>query len=339
MLKNNFLKDDIIIRKGILHILDSEKGCLGLATNMMDMGPDLYDMIRDQLYKILDNDEKIKCKLQENTTIGKTIMAFDEADDEKFIQATRTMADQLFDIMCDSVQIPSADLLCVSFQLSSNIYLALLKMNYKPTYRHHQNKDDVTDIVKQNVIQSGKPTEAIIFDLAERKDVYLVQKKYEMLNGDKCNYLSERFLQCYADISPKRKFQILNKTIMGIINRIEIQNGLEKQLDKKKAFYDQFMDDGMFNVNKIGDELFGNQADSIAAYNEKMEHYDMQYGEFEVVKDSTVNSLNYQQIETDTGVVIKIPMEIFEESGIEVKENKMDGTTSLTVTFETAKLK
>ena len=51
------------------------------------------------------------------------------------------LAEQLFDIMCDSVQIPSADLLCASFQVDGNIYLALLKMNYHSTFVHYQNKD------------------------------------------------------------------------------------------------------------------------------------------------------------------------------------------------------
>lgn len=339
MLRDNFMKDDIIIRKSILHILNSENGQMGLASNLIDMGPDLFDMVRDQVFKILDSDEKVKCKLQEDTFVGEVIAKLDESNDESFIQATRVLAEQMFDIMCDSIKIPSADLLCVSFQLGGNIFLALLKLNYKSTYIHHQNKEDMTDIIKQNVIQSGRLTEAIIFDLAATKDIYLVQKKYEMLNGDKCNYLSERFLHCYADIPPKKKFQILNKIIMNIINQIEIKDGLEQQLNAKKAFYDQFMEDRMFDVNKIRDHLFENQSDCIAAYDEKTERYDMQYDKFTVAKDSTVSKLNYQQIETDTGVVIKVPMELFTESGIEIKENKMDGTTSLTVTFERAKIK
>ena len=33
-------RDDIIIRKGILHILDSNNGYLGLSGTLLDMGPD-----------------------------------------------------------------------------------------------------------------------------------------------------------------------------------------------------------------------------------------------------------------------------------------------------------
>ena len=93
-------------------------------------------------------------------------------------------------------------------------------MNYKVTYVHREEEDvEANDIVKQRVMptDSAKLTEAVIIDLSEYK-VRLVEKKYEMWNGDKINYLSERFLQCYADLAPKKKFQILNKVINDINN-------------------------------------------------------------------------------------------------------------------------
>ena len=37
-------KDDIIIRKGILHILDSHTGYLGLSSQLLEMGPDLMEL-------------------------------------------------------------------------------------------------------------------------------------------------------------------------------------------------------------------------------------------------------------------------------------------------------
>ena len=339
MIRNKIVKDDIIVRKSILHILNSGSGQIGLATNLIDMGPDLFDMIRDNVFKVLDNDERISCKLDKNTSVAKAIENLKETNDQSFIDTTRNLAEQLFDIMCDSVQIPSADLLCASFQVDGNIYLALLKMNYHSTFVHYQNKDDVTDIVKQNVIQSGKLTEAVIFDLSGKKDVYLVQKKYEMLNGEKCNYLSERFLICMAGLPPKKKFQILNRTIMDLINQSR-QDGLKAQFHTKKAFYDCFVEDGIFDINKIGSELFKDNGENLSIYDQKMERYDMQFDKFAVIKESTVSKLNYLEMETDTGIIIKIPMETFNEANIEISESQMDGTTSFEINnIESYKLK
>lgn len=331
MIRNKIVKDDIIIRKSILHILNSENGQMRLASNLINMQPELFDMIRDYVFKVFDNDERIHCKLRKNTPVGEMMETLDEKDDQSFIDVTRKLSERLFDIMCDSVEIPAADLLCASFQVNGNIYLALLKMNYKRTYTHYQGEDDVTDIVKQNSISSGKLTEAVIFDLENEEDIYLIQKKYMMLNGEKCNYLSERFLICWADdLSPKKKFQILNKTISSIINKNKTI-GLGKQLDTKKAFYDCFTDDGMFDVNKIGSELFEKDKESMSEFEQKMERYDLQYDKFSIIKESTVNKLNYLEIETDIGIIIKIPVEVFAESNIKIEESKINGTSSITI--------
>lgn len=331
MIRNKIVKDDIIIRKSILHILNSENGQMALASNLIDMQPELFDMIRDHVFKVLDNDERIYCKLQKKTPVGEMIEKLDEKNDQSFIDITRNLSERMFDIMCDSIEIPAADLLCASFQVDGNIYLALLKMNYKHTYTHYHGKDDVTDIIKQNAISSGKLTEAVIFDLANEEDIYLLQKKYMMLNGEKCNYLSEKFLICQADdLSPKKKFQILNKTVLGIINQ-DMTDGLKKQLDTKKAFYDRFSDDGMFDINKIGSELFGTDKENMSTFDQKMERYDLQYDKFSVIKENTVSKLNYLEIETDIGIVIKVPMEVFNNANIEIEESKVDGTTSFVI--------
>lgn len=331
MIRNKIVKDDIIIRKSILHILNSENGQMTLASNLIDMQPELFDMIRDHVFKVLDNDERIHCKLQKKTPVGEMIGKLDEKDDQSFIDITRNLSERMFDIMCDSIEIPAADLLCASFQVDGNIYLALLKMNYKHTYTHYHGEDDVTDIIKQNAISAGKLTEAVIFDLANEEDIYLLQKKYTMLNGEKCNYLSERFLVCQADdLSPKKKFQILNKTVLGIINQ-DMADGLKKQLDTKKAFYDRFSDDGMFDINKIGSELFGTDKENMSTFDQKMERYGLQYDKFSVIKESTVSKLNYLEIKTDIGIVIKIPAEVFNETNIQIEENKIDGTSSIKI--------
>ena len=200
-------KDDIIIRKGILHILDSHTGYLGLSSQLLEMGPDLMEFVRGHIFKIMESDDAKRCQFNGSVSpVLSLLESMEESDDESFIEATRVLGENLFDIMCDSVTIPAADLLCVTFQVQSVIHIALLKMNYKVTYVHREEEDaEANDIVKQRVMptDSAKLTEAVIIDLTEYK-VRLVEKKYEMLNGDKINYLSERFLQCYADLAPKK---------------------------------------------------------------------------------------------------------------------------------------
>ncbi|WP_216696692.1 nucleoid-associated protein [Anaerostipes faecalis] len=334
-------RDDIIVRKGILHILDSHNGYLGLSNDLLDMGPDLMEFVRGHIFKILESDDTKKCQFDGSISpVLSLLETMEETDDESFVEATRVLAENLFDIMCDSITIPAADLLCVTFQVQSVVHLALLKMNYKVTYIHKQDENDVNDIVKQRVMptDSAKLTEAVIIDLMEYK-VKLVEKKYEMLNGDKINYLSERFLQCYAEMAPKKKFQILNKVINDINNRYP-EDGVAKRLEAKSRLRNEFEENQAFKVSEIGDKLFGDHQGKKQEFDEKIERYEMQYDTFTVAKENTVRKLEYQMIETDTGIEIKIPMEEYNtKDNIEIVEEPGGGSTIIIKNIEQVKIK
>ncbi|MBU5458856.1 nucleoid-associated protein [Anaerostipes sp. MSJ-23] len=337
----NIQKDDIIIRKGILHILDSHNGYLGLSGSLLEMGPDLMEFVRGHIFKILESDDTKKCKFDGSISpVLSLLETMEETDDDSFIEATRVLGESLFDIMCNSVTIPAADLLCVTFQLQSVVYLAMLKMNYKMTYVHHQDEHEGNDIVKQRVMptDSSKLTEAVIIDLAEYK-IQLVEKKYEMLNGDKMNYLSERFLQCSADMAPKKKFQILNKVINDINNHYP-EDGIKKRMDIKSQLRNEFEENQAFKINEIGDKLFGNHQGKKQEFDDKIERYDLQYDTFTVAKENTVKKLEYQMIETDTGIEIKIPMEEYNtKNNIEIIEEPGGTSTIIIKNIEQVRLR
>lgn len=303
-------RDDIIIRKGIIHILDSHNGYLGLSNDLLDMGPDLMEFIRGHIFKILDSDDTKKCKFDGSLSpIPALLEDMQEKEDDSFIKASRLLAESLFDIMCDSVTIPAADLVVVSFQLHSVVYLALLKMNYKDTYIHKEAENEVNDIVKQRIMPMGgaKLTEAVIVDLLEY-NVQLVEKKFEMMTGDKINYISECFLKCHADMAPKKKFKILNKVITDINNRYE-NEPLRNRMNAKSKLREEFAEKNEFRVNEIGDRIFGDDAEKKQIFDDRMERYDLAYDKFTVGKENTVKGLEYVIVETDSGIEIKIPME------------------------------
>lgn len=334
-------KDDIIIRKGIIHILDSHNGYLGLSNDLLDMGPDLMEFVRGHIFKILDSDDTKKCKFDGSLSpIPALLEEMQEKEDDSFIRASRLLAESLFDIMCDSVTIPAADLVVVSFQLHSVVYLAMLKMNYKETYVHKEAENEVNDIVKQRIMPMGgaKLTEAVIVDLLEYK-VQLVEKKYEMLTGDKINYLSERFLKCHADLAPKKKFQILNKVITDINNRYE-NEPLKKRIDAKSKLREEFAEKNEFHINEIGDRIFGDDAEKKSFFDYQMERYDMQYDKFTVGKENTVRGLEYITIETDAEIEIKIPIEEYiTKENIEIVEEPGVGSTVVIRNIEQARVK
>ena len=124
-------KDDIVIRKSILHILDTVHGQCILSDHPLDPGPDLYEYIQTHIYKIVSSDDTKNCEFNPDTSpICRLLEEWDEVDEESFVKTSQEMADHLYSCMREGSDIPPADLRFASFQAEGVIYLAMLKMNY-----------------------------------------------------------------------------------------------------------------------------------------------------------------------------------------------------------------
>ncbi|WP_302578741.1 nucleoid-associated protein, partial [Anaerobutyricum hallii] len=211
-------RDDIVIRKAVLHILDTNRGQCILSNTLLNPGPDLHDFIRNHIYKIVSSDDTKNCEFDpECSPIYSILGTWDESDETSFIETSQAIANKLYVAMGEGLDIPAADLLFVTFQVEGTIYLALLKMNYKMSYTHHvareltQYEDDLlrnVEISRTRSFLSGtsRISEAAIINLSDRS-IKLLEKRYEV-NGEKVYYLSENFLVCRTSIPPKKKLNI-----------------------------------------------------------------------------------------------------------------------------------
>ena len=71
-------KDDIIIRNAIIHIVDSKCGYPVLSDELMDLGPDLNDFIRNHIFKVASSDEAKSSSFMEESEIAAIIRSFSE---------------------------------------------------------------------------------------------------------------------------------------------------------------------------------------------------------------------------------------------------------------------
>jgi hypothetical protein len=194
-------------------------------------------------------------------------------------------------------------------------------MNYKENFIHNALAENQNDIIKQRIIlpaDSSRLTEAAVINL-KTMEVRLIEKKYE-INGEKVNYLSERVLLCHADLPSKKKLNILTKAIQDINNKYDDKD-INAKMEAKSILQQEFVENQEFNVNEIGDKIFGDHTEMKQDFDEVLEKYDMQYDTFTVANESTVKKLEKQVLLTDTGIEIKIPMEEYNsKSNVEVIE-------------------
>lgn len=316
-------KDDIVIRKTILHILDTTHGQCILSDHMLDPGPDLYEFIRSHIFKIISSDDTKECEFNPDTSpVYSLLEEWDEADEESFINTSQAVAKLLYRAMTEGSDIPPADLLFASFQAEGTKFLALLKMNYRESYTHElsgvagsdEEGSDATTMARIRKTSTLLPNastripEAVIINLTDLH-IRLLEKQYE-INGEKTFYLSERFLVCHTNLPAKKKVNILTKVINSICNMYDDADPKAK-LDTKSALQKEVRDSQSFDVEQIGAALFGTSPEKKAAYDEKMEEYDLQFDRFTPVNESTTKKLDKQIIVTDNGIEISIPMDVY----------------------------
>jgi len=320
-------KDDIVIRNSILHILDTVHGKCILSETLLNPGPDLYDFIRTHIYKIVSSDDTKNCKFNPDTSpVYSLLENWDESDEDSFIQTSQTIAEMLYNSMREGMDIPAADLLFVSWQAEGIIYLALLKMNYRESYTHEidvQSSPEaplLASIRKSSALlppASSRIPEAVIINLNDF-NIKLLEKRFE-INGEKVYYLSERFLVCHTSLPPKKKLNILTKVINNISNKYDGAD-LKIKMDTKSALRKEYIDRQSFDIEEIGNALFGSSPEKKAEFDEKMEQYDLQYDNFSVLNESTVKKLEKQIMVTDNGIEISVPMEVYNKlANIEVQ--------------------
>ncbi len=230
-------QDEIIIRQGIVHILDGELGCPVFSEQLLELSPDINDFFRQHIFKIMSGDDMKKCYFNDEENAEGMYKLVKEFSEENLVNSSKEMAGLLYSIMNSNITIPSADFAAVTFQVKSVLYLALLKMNYKESFVHMTNSSEgsnVNSIIKYRAALPASSTrlpEAVIINL-EDYTVNIVEKKYEV-NGEKCNYLSELYLNCSASLSSKSKLDIVTRAVEQV-NKKHFAEKPVKQMEAKR---------------------------------------------------------------------------------------------------------
>lgn len=325
-------QDEIIIRKGIVHILDSSLGYPVFSGQPLRLTPDINDFFRQHIFKILSGDDMKKCYFSdEEAEMYKLVKGFSE---ENLVSSSKEMAGLLYNIMNANIAIPSADFAAVTFQVQGVKYLALLKMNYKESFVHMTSSpegENVNNIIKYKSTlpaSSTKLSEAVVINL-EDFSASIVEKKYEV-NGEKCNYLSELYLKCKASMSSKSKLDIVMRAA-DQINKKHFAHKPVQQMETKRIIREEIEENGALNVEKVSEKIYGNVPEIKEEFDAKMEKYHMDKAEFQPRSEKTVKRLEKQYLKTDTGIEINIPMEQYRDiNQVEFITNP-DGTISVLI--------
>lgn len=326
------IKEEIYLRRVIVHIMDANAGMAVLSDKEMDYGADLAEFIKEHIARVDSGDECKECEFYKDQSEIYQMLC--DYRDEDFVEVSKAIASQLYEILSANVDIPSADFFVVRFGSKEHEYLALLKMNYKESYTHRTmpgedgNSNEIFLYKSLLPTQSQRVSEAAIIDLFDHS-VRLVEKKYEV-NGEKTNYFSYLFLKCAAHMSHKAKLAIVTRAVESVQNEaFDEERQYEEHMRAKSIINETLSEQGSFAVEEIAQKIFEETPTLIDSFEERMEKYDMVKETVCPQSEKTIRKYEKQCLMTDTGIEIKIPMEQYRDPGsVEFITNE-DGTVSV----------
>ncbi len=326
-------KDDIHLQQVIIHIMDSTMGMPVLSDQILDHGSDFGDFVRAHIYRILESDDMKKCSFDENSQVEAIL---EEYNPDQFVACSQKLGELLYGVMNKNIDIPPADLLVVEYQVEQQPFLALLKMNYKTYYTHMTDSDpwgNSNSVIKQKAILPGenqKLAEAALIDLTD-KSLRLIEKKYDV-NGVKTNYFSQLFLQCHGSLSPKTKLAIVTKAVDDVQKKFYHESEqFEVQMETKSIINQTLEEEGSFAVPVLMDKIFKEQEEMKEEVMKKLDKYHLAETEVAPQNPNTTKKFGKQNLITDTGIEIRIPMEQYQNKDKVDFLTNPDGTISVLI--------
>ena len=136
-----------------------------------------------------------------------------------------------------------------------------------------------------------------------------------------------------AEVSEDSEFPttvIVTKAVEQV-NKKYYEEDFDKQMQAKSIISKEIEDRGCIVVNEVADKIFMGEPELIEEFTEKVDRYNIANDTIIPQSKTTTRKLERQHLTTDSGIEIKIPMELYNnEDDIEFITNE-DGTMSMII--------
>lgn len=325
--------ENINIKKIVVHILDSNLQMPVLSEVESQLNDDIVEFVGKHIEKIVNDDNmKAATFIDEDNSI-KAVCEKVLKEGEYFLEGTINMANALFKIMYENVEIPPADVIFVLFTLEGVMHMGILKLNYKHSYIHHIETTDrgmLNSIIKQRTALPSigqKIDECAIINL-EDFSLKIYEKKYS-INDEKIYYFSTMFLKCSSDISPNEKVKIFTKATKKF-SQTYFDEDPVVHAEIKRAVVESIIENEAIDVEEVAKTVFRESPElkqDFIAHVEKAGLYEKNIP----IQNEKIVERNFrkQKIKTDTGVEISLPVEYYGNRDKIEFINNLDGTVSI----------
>lgn len=324
---------DVHVKRAILHILDTNAGIPVLSDSLLGLPIGIQEYLYKHLTKAMKDPDIKRTQFMEPPSFFCELVNHFKKEDESFIEISQQMANLFYEFMLENVGVPSADLLVAEFTGDGDPYLGILKMNYKHSYIHFVDHDDVklNDILRQPCAlptEGQRLDEFIIISLKDGQ-IFLKEKKFD-IDDKKEYYLSNRLIMCEDVLSEKQTFEIVEKTVKKIIAN-EYNGDIEKLNTVKRVIADDYEADSVIDMDSIAEATFGNDTTIREKFREETAKKGLTRQKVSVSDNLESRIFKKQKFVTDSGIELSIPTDYLMREDIVEFRNNPDGTVSVEI--------
>lgn len=321
----------IYLQKAVLHIVDTGIDESVLSDELLETTGELDELLCAHLERLFSDSELKVSKI--SSSQNELLQLMTRVNDEDFLQTSKEICRRFFSIIKSNSDIPDADLIIMLVKKDEERYLAVLKLNYKLSYIHRvavNNGHIETGITIQRTAlpnEKQKVDECILINLVNGT-ISIKEKKYEV-NGVKEFYLSKMLLEIKPDLSPKEKYNVVEKAAKKLIKEY-FDDDIAKEAEVKGAILDSVCE-GKLDIKSLTKRAFENDVNLQEKYKESIESEGVTDHELPLNEDLKRKINKKQRIKTASGIEINIPSDLVNDSDkIEFIMND-DGTMSLLI--------
>lgn len=320
---------EIKIDNAILHILDSTGELPVFSQEMIHLDDEkIYNFVLGHIEKMFVDQGVKTGKVSENSKIPSLIKKIED----NFIDGSIFIAEDLYKIMKQYLDIPSGDLLIAEVKYENYEYIAIIKFNYKEGYTHYVdyghngtlNKIVINKVMFPSELQ--KNMEAVVInknDLSMR----VLEKDYS-IDGIKMSYFSTMFLECDLDLSIKESIKVI-RNVAKEITKEYYDDDFNKVAEIKEAIYDT-LDSGVIEIENVANSIFRNNPEIKREYMDRVEGAGVPRA-VDLEGKKPEKKLTVHKLKMDNGISLDIPVEIYRDRDIIEFVNNPDGTISIMI--------
>lgn len=319
-----FYAEEITVKEMIVHILDPLMPDPIMSKQPIEGDMSASDFFLPLVVRLLNDDMSKKCEFEEYNNLFYSYIKDFKAETIDFTQFSSNVAEKLFAIMKNNIEIPAADLAVIRFMDKSTPYIAMLKLNYQKSYIH--DSDYESEVLCNHVIEyrtslpspSQRITEGVVINL-ETLEINIVEKAY-IVEGQKQLYLSTMLLQCHTKFSSKEQLNIVKQAANSIGKKYYDDNP-EKKMEITKALYESIQEDGIIELETYAEKAFAQTPEIKEQFIERVEKKGLEAPKVQLQEKTIERAFSKQKIKTDDGIEITVPMNFYQDP------NKMEIVT------------